>query len=347
MTNRLYLAVILMLGVCGCGVVSPLRNGSGSGSGGGGSTGGKLYVSTAGSILRFASALTANGNVAPEVIINGSSSQIKSPKRILLDTSTDRLFVANQGGGSVLIFSPASTATAGSAPSAVLTSTGNMVAPFDIAIDSGANLLYVADGKSILVFANESTLSGNVNTAPLRTMTVPFTMAAIFLDANNNLFIADPTDSAVNILQSASTQAGDVTLLLHPVAGTATTLTTPNGMALDSGGRLIVSNGGSSPAILLFTNLVVPGGADPGPAPAATIGGTSTLVGSPGQMVFNAGANSGELYVADGQAPGILIFTNINSVTGNIASAPARSIVGAGTQLNVNAVNGVALDTTR
>jgi hypothetical protein len=346
MVKRLYLVLILALGVCGCGVISPLRNGSGGGTGGG-STGGQLYVSTAGTILRYGNALSANGNVGPDVTISGSSSQLNSPKRILLDVTGDRLFVANQGGSSVLIFSTASKATAASVPSAVLTSTGNMVSPFDLAIDAGANLLYVADGKSILVFDSESSLSGNVNKAPVRTMTVPFTIGAIFLDANNNLFIADPTDSAVNILQGASTQAGDVTLLLQPIAGPATTLSAPNGVALDGGGRLIVSNDGSTAGILIFTNLVVPAGADPGPAPVATISGSSTKVSSPGQMVFNSGANGGELYVADAQAPGILIFTSITSASGSLTSAPTRSIVGSSTQLVTNAVNGIALDTTR
>jgi hypothetical protein len=345
MAKRIYLLLIAICGFSGC-VISPLRNGT-TGGGGGGSNGGLLYVSTSNSILRYSKALQITGNVAPDVTISGSGSQINAPQRILLDTSNDRLFVANKGGSSVVIFSPASKATASTAPSAVLTSPGNISAPVDVAIDSGANLLYVADGSNILVFGNEAALTGNVNTAPLRTMSVAFTIGAIFLDANNDLFLADAADGVVNILQSASTQAGDVTLLLHPVAGSATTISTPSGMALDSGGRLIVGNDGSSPAILIFTNLVVPAGADPGPAPVATISGSSTNVKSPGQLVFNSGANGGELYVADAQTPGILIFTNVNQATGNITSAPTRSIVGSGTALNANAVNGVALDTTR
>jgi hypothetical protein len=344
MAQRLYLSLMLIvvLGLSGC-VVSPLVTGTGSGGTGGG---GQLYVATAGSILRYSNALAANGNVAPDVTITGTSSQLNSPQRIVLDVNTDRLFVANQGGANVLVFSPASKAASGSSPSAVLASTGNMVAPFDLAIDAGANLLYVADGQNILVFTGESGLSGNVNTAPARTINFAFSIGAIFLDAvNNRMFIADPTDNAVDILPSVSSVTGAATLLVSPITGAATTLAQPHGMTLDGTGRLIVSNEGGSPGILIFPSLLIPAGGNA--SPAGTISGSATRVAAPGQLVFNPNNNSGELYVADSQAPGILVFTNMNSASGSITAAPARAIVGSGTQLNASAVNGVALDTTR
>src|SRR5262249_31327151 len=111
------LATLIVTLLSGC--VSPFR-GQGSGSTTGTSTGGKLYVSTTSSILRFGNALTANGNVAPEVTVTGSGTQISSPRRLLIDTSTDRLFVANAGGPSILIFSTASKMTSSATPSAVL-----------------------------------------------------------------------------------------------------------------------------------------------------------------------------------------------------------------------------------
>lgn len=345
MQKRLLLILLALFGLTGCGVVSPLRNGT---TGNGTTSGGKLYVSTGGSILRFANALSASGNVGPEVTITGTSSQLNSPERLFVDTTTDRLFVANAGASSVLIFSPASTATAGSSPSAVLTSTGNMVRPFDLAIDPNANLLYVADGANVLVFANQSGLSGAVDTAPVRTINFPFNLGGIFLDASANiLFIADPNDNNVDIIESASTASGSGALLVNGViGGTVTALSNPVGVALDGGGRVIVSNGSPTPSILIFPSAVVPSG-DSTVGPSATISGSSTLIGLPGHIVFNSSQNNGELYVADNQAPGILIFTNINGASGSITSAPARSIIGSGTLLNADAVNGVALDVTR
>ena len=346
MRRSVHLILILILGLSGC-VVSPLRNGTTGTTTP--SSNGKLYVSTAGSILRYSNALAATGNVAPDVAISGTASQLNAPKRILVDTSTDRLFVANSGGGSVLIFSPASTATAGSSPSAVLTSTGNMTAPFDLAIDPGANLLYVADGDNILVFANESGLSGNVNSPPVRTINFVFAPAGIFLNASTNtMFIADPNDNDVDIMPNASVGSGAGTLLIFGViGGAATNLSSPQGVVLDSNGNVVVSNNGSTAGIRIFTSLVVSSGGNSDTPPQATISGSSTLVGLPGPMVFNGGANNGELYVVDNQAPGILVFTNVNSLTGNVTSAPTRSIIGSGTQLNANAIDGVALDTTR
>src|SRR6516165_6495384 len=114
MVRRFSIATFLILLLtCGC-VVSPRRGTASTG----GNAGGKLYVATAGSILRFGSALTASGNVAPEATISGSATQISSPQRILIDTVNDRLFVANQGGASVLIFASASKTANNVVPSA-------------------------------------------------------------------------------------------------------------------------------------------------------------------------------------------------------------------------------------
>ena len=76
--RSLIASVLTLLLISGC-VVSPRRGTVNNG----GSSGGKLYVATAGTILRFGSALTASGNVAPEAII---ATQISSPRRILIDT---------------------------------------------------------------------------------------------------------------------------------------------------------------------------------------------------------------------------------------------------------------------
>jgi hypothetical protein len=54
---------------------------------------------------------------------------------------------------------------------------------------------------------------------------------------------------------------------------------------------------------------------------------------------------TGEVYVVDSLAGSLLIFSNVTTANGNVA--PARNISGASTGLAANAVNGVALDTTR
>ena len=56
-------------------------------------------------------------------------------------------------------------------------------APVDLALDSNADQLYVADGSSILVFANAST--ANNNTAPVRSFNLAVDVQAILLDTND------------------------------------------------------------------------------------------------------------------------------------------------------------------
>src|ERR1051326_6230943 len=97
-------AFIVLLAGC---PVSP-RRGTIS-NGGGGGTGGQLYVSTANSILHFNNAETSSGNIAPVSTITGSNTQLSAPQHLFLDAPNDRLYVANQGGSSVLVFDGVST----------------------------------------------------------------------------------------------------------------------------------------------------------------------------------------------------------------------------------------------
>src|SRR5258708_3394309 len=105
---------------------------------------GKLYVSNqaANSILRFDGALTASGNVTPATTIVGSNTKLSAPQYLFLDQAADRLFVANFGSASILIFDTMSTKTGNATPtrsiSGALTTLAN---PADLALDKGRDLL--------------------------------------------------------------------------------------------------------------------------------------------------------------------------------------------------------------
>jgi hypothetical protein len=159
------------------------------------------------------------------------------------------------------------------------------------------------------------------------------------------MFIVDPADNALQILPSASTAQGSGSLLVSPIVGSNTSLSRPNGVLLDSTGRPVVSNlGGTSASINFYPSSIVPAGGDF--APVASLSGSNTQLAGPGQMALN-NAGSGELYVADTLTAGILIYQNVGNFTLGTNLAPNRTISGAGTNLNANAVNAVALDTTR
>lgn len=328
-------AVALFL-ISGC---SRGRN-SGSLGGGGGTTSGQLYVTTNSSILRFSGALTATGNVAPAASITGSTTLLSAPEHLLVDPSTDRLFVANQGGSSVLIFDSASHITGNVAPTRTISGASTLLAaPHDLALDTLNNLLYVADGTQILVFQAASTINGNV--PPVHNISMGFAVGAILNDAvDNRLYVADTSGNAISRLEGASLQDGTA-VVAATISGTATGLARPQGLALDSTGRLIVSNA-AGPSITIYASAATANG---NVSPVATINGAATQLDGPDQIVLNQGQNNGELYVADKLAGAILVFTSIISATGNVA--PARSISGSTTGLVANGVNGVALDTTR
>ena len=211
--------------------------------------------------------------------------------------------------------------------------------PTQVFLDRTRDILYVADDLDILVFSPASTANGNL--APQRDILPGFTIGAIFVDsANDRLFVADPTGNAIDIYDSASTLNGSVPVATRQITGAATGLGTPDGLAIDGGGRLVVSNA-NPPSITFYNAATATGNA----TPAATISGSSTGLVGPNQIVVDT-FGSGTLYVADANAAKILIFGNLSTANGNLA--PTRSISGAATTLSTTASNaGIALDTTR
>ncbi len=333
--RRLY--AILLLNLClvaGC--VSPRRS---TASSGGGNTGGQLYVATPNGILHFNNAESSNGNVAPVATI--TATQISSPQHLFIDTASDRLYVANQGGSSVLVFDNVSTIAGATTPTRIISGNATtLVAPIDVAVDTINNLLYVADGTSIRVFASASTINGNV--PPVRNFNLAITIGGIFLDATNNqLYVSDPADNAIDRFDGASTQ-DVVGLVGGAIAGPDTLLSQPRGLALDASGRIIVSNSANPVSLTAYPSAGVNTG---NVAPAANINGSNTHLQSPGQIALNRTVSNGELYVVEPLGASILVFTNMATATGT--AAPARSINGSNTGLAANAITGVAIDPTR
>jgi hypothetical protein len=337
--RRIYAILFLTLALVVVGCVSPRRGGSVSSGGGG--TGGQLYVSTPNSILRFSNAESSNGNVAPVGTITGASTLLSAPQHLLVDTAADRLYVANQGGSSILIFDNASTLDGNTAPTRVLSGNATtLVAPIDVALDTINNLLYVADGTSIRVFSSASTINGN--SPPVRNINMGVSIGGLLLDAvNNQLYVSDPGDNAVDRLDGASSQ-DVVGIVGGAIAGADTNLAKPRGLALDGAGRLIVSNSATPTSITVYPSASVAAG---DVIPVANITGNATLLQSPQQIALNRNVSNGELYVADPLAASILVFTNLSTITGNVA--PARTFNGSNTGLTANAINGLALDPTR
>lgn len=329
-------AVVALLAISGC---SRGRLGTvGSGAPGVG----QLYVATNTSVLRFNNALQINGDTAPAATITGANTTLSSPEHLLVDPTGDRLFVANSGASSILIFDPASTATGNVVPARTISGASTLLAvPHDLAIDPVNNLLYVADGTQILVFQSASTTNGNV--PPVHNIGLGFAVGAIALDlANNRLYVADPSSNTIDRLEGASLQDGTA-VVAASITGVDTGLARPQGLVLDTTGRLIVANG-AGPTITIYAT---PGTASGDAVPDATISGTSTQLRGPDQIVLDPNTNNGDLYVADDLRGAILVFSQISTTAGAGNVAPTRNLSGTTTTLAANGVNGVALDPTR
>jgi hypothetical protein len=360
--TQFFAAVFVLFLMVGC-VISPRRT-----LGGGGGTPtptpsptatptpnpaatGKLYVSNSGggSILRFDNAFTANGDAAPAATISGANTTLNSPSFMTLDAAADRLYVANTGDLSVVIFDGISTRTgiANIAPTRTIAGVATgLLQPTDVALDKGRDMLYVADDIDIFVFNSASAATTNGNVPFARDISPGFAVSAIFLDATNNrLFVADQAADAIAIFDNASTLNGTVTAS-RVVQGAATHLAVPSGVTVDGAGRLIVSNVGNGttipPTITIYGSAAT---ADGNIGPVAEITGSNTGMSTPDQIVVDRTGN-GTLYNADPGTARIAVFGNLNTANGNIS--PIRSINGPSTGMTVGSQPvGVALDNTR
>jgi DNA-binding beta-propeller fold protein YncE len=96
----------------------------------------RLYVAntTANSILVFDGASSAGSGSSPDRTLSGGGSMLNQPRDLFVDTGTDRLYVANSGADSVLVFNSASTANGTPAPDRTL-SLAALTTPWGIFVD--------------------------------------------------------------------------------------------------------------------------------------------------------------------------------------------------------------------
>jgi hypothetical protein len=360
-------AIFCLLLIVGC-VISPRRI-VGGGTGGtptptptatptpNPAAAGKLYVmnSTTNSLLRFDNAFTANGNATPAATIVGSNTTFSSPNYMTLDAANDRLYIANTGDLSILIYDNISTKTGNVAPNRIIAGAVNttLIGPVDVSLDRVRNLLYVADDQQVVVFASASTANGDIAPARILTTTFALGVAAVFIDANNDrLYAADPSGNAIAVYDNASTLPTSTITPNRTIQGTSTQLSTPSGIQIDSVGRLVVSNATpcTSPSpcatttpvsITIYSNAA---GANGNIAPVAEISGSNTGMSVPNQIAVDP-SGTGTVYSADPGAARVAVFANLNTANGNIA--PNRSISGASTGLTATGSVGVAIDNTR
>ena len=107
---------------------------------------GGLIGAGANSILVFDGAMTVSGNSSPARTISGAATTMNSPSGGALDVLQDRLYVANTGSSSILIFNAISTISGNKAPDRALAGVRTALnQPRDLYLDLTGDRLYVAN----------------------------------------------------------------------------------------------------------------------------------------------------------------------------------------------------------
>lgn len=182
------------------------------------------------------------------------------------------------------------------------------------------NMLYVANGGgSITVYP--ASASGNI--APSATITSASLTSPqmIALDTQNTIFVTQNSASGgADSVESFSAAANGPSTPVQLIAGGATGLSLPVGVALDSANNIWVANNGNNSVTEYAA------GSSGAAAPIATIAGATTNLGNPTGIAIDAKDN---VYVANANNS-ITIFKKGSN--GNVA--PTSTITGNGTLLN-------------
>lgn len=334
---------------------------------------GNLYVANSGtgSLLTFDSATTADGDLFPH---RHFPETLAGPAGLVLDRTTDTLYVANTGQNAILIYEnagalrpPAGAASATRVISGPLT---RLHRPSAVAYDAARRLLYVSNegDSSLLVFHTgctaSATLGGNI--APCQVIAGPSTRlnapGALSLDPDRDiLYLSNREGEAVLIYDQASGAGGapadcgkvpdrcDLpptrTLTSPPDAGDSA-LRRISGLVVDSGSdRLYLARGGSDPpAILIYDHASDRSGAG---LPDLILAGPGTLLSAPSALAVDAVQE--QLFALDNNYAGggrsaVVVFSNIHSRCSGLPCdlPPDRVITGDQTGLSTPA--GIAVD---
>ncbi len=260
---------------------------------------------------------------SPANVFATGSSYLNQPQGIALD-SAGNLYVANAAGSPSVQVYPPNIGCAG--PSTVLTGPNTLLQrPTDVALDP-SGYLYVTNGPAnLLLYA--PLYNGTLNAAPLANVALPIARGsgsqsnqpALALDAAGRIYVTSELDNEVLVLpaRSGNTLSGTPVATL---AGPATLLDAPRGIALDPSGKIYVSNGsGPSGAGSVTVYAAQPSGTTAS-APIAQIAGPNTRIVSPYGVATD---RLGEIYVADAQN-GLLEFAP--NPSGVLNEAPAGAI---------------------
>lgn len=235
------------------------------------------FAAAPASLSAYDNAAAANGNLAPNRLVQGAATGLSGPVSLAINSANDLLFVANiNAPDHIAVFANASsTALNGNlAPIRTIQSVA-LNDPYGVNFDASDNL-YVANhgAGNVLVFANASTLNGAALT-PTRTLTNAVFLGAwdVFIDNQDRLYVVAQTNK-VYIFNHASTLNGAVS---PDVTLTVTAAFAMTAIAVDDNNTgYLVDN--VTQSVFSYDNIATRNGAL---APDRTISGSNTQINGP------------------------------------------------------------------
>jgi len=286
-------------------------------------------------------------NESPIATISGSNTGLSWPQGIALDSS-GKIYMTNEVGyGSVLVY-PAlgsNTGLLNEAPTATVGGSNTGLSyPYGIALDSSGNIDVVDNGSnSVTVYPALGSSTGLLNEAPSATISTTITTGlgspqGIALDSSGNIYVVDDGSGGGSpagvFVYPAGSNANAAPIAT--ISGSSTSLSSPQGVAVDSSGKIYVTNASAS------VTVYPPLGSSTGllnEAPIATISGTNTGLTSPFGIALDSSRN---IYVVDLMSATVFVYPALGSSTGLLNEFPTAAISGSSTGLS--GPYGIALD---
>ena len=244
------------------------------------------------------SQLAVTGSPTPAVTLSATADSVNKPSGLAFGSSGD-LWVTNGGNNTVVEFTPAQLAASGSPTPAVTlsASAGSLAGPNTLAFDRGGDLWVENNANNTLVEFTPGQLGMSGASAPAVTLSATADSLdnafSIAFGPSGALWVANSGNNTVVEFTPAQLAATGAPTPAVTLSAVGTSLNSPDGLAFDSAGDLLVMNFPSNTVVEFTPGQLAATGA---PTPAATLSATADTLDDPTGLAFD---HSGDLWAVN------------------------------------------------